>query len=102
MVKGPRLPVQGTLCTGRRPVPHLSPGWMAAEAKAGQDSRGRVASRPTEAATGSLPRSLGLVPTLALCCLMTFGRRKAAATDGMQHAGHPILSPWDIPLGKVA
>lgn len=51
---------------------------------------------------GSLPRSLGLVPALALCCLMTFGRRKAAATDGMQHAGHPILSPWDMPLGKVA
>ena len=51
---------------------------------------------------GSPPRSLGLVPALALCCLMTFGRRKAAATDGMQHAGHPILSPWDMPLRKVA
>lgn len=103
MVKGPRSPGPGTLCTGRHPAPHLAPGWMAAEAKAGQDSRGPCGQQPHRGQPqAAFPGVWALVPALALCRLRTFGHRRAAATDGTQHAGHPILCPQDIPLGKEA
>lgn len=76
---------------------------MAAEAKVGQDSRGPCGQQPHRGQPqAAFPGDWALVPALALCPLRTFGHRRAAATDGMQHAGHPILCPQDIPLGKAA
>ena len=93
-----RLP---DLCTGRHPAPHLSPGWMAAEAKAGQDSWGPCSQQARRGQPrAAFPGAWTLVPALALCRLRTFGRRRAAATDGTQHAGHPILSSPGHPPGK--
>ena len=102
MVKGPHSPVPGTLCTGRHPFPHLSPGLTAVEKRV-RTLGGSVPNRPSEARSGQLSQwSLGPSPGPGSQLPMTLGSRRAASAEGTQCAGHLILCHPDISLGKEA